>query len=115
MEVKTLFGVVKTRDSATSMQRSSHVLLKDNPSLKPLFVWLKSVGMRSAEDSKFPRLVQQLEEIRFESEAKFYVNEEVPMIVFHNIEPLHADFQVAVPKYINLFYKALYAPEATIL
>jgi len=115
MDVDTRFGKVVTREFATSMQRSHSVLLKDNPSLKPLFEWLKNLKITSIEDVKMDRLKQMLQDIKFNRELKFDLNADVPMLVFHNIVPLQGDFINGIPEYINLFYKAMYSPRGVIL
>jgi hypothetical protein len=115
MQVETRFGVVTTREVATSMQRSHSVLLKDNMHLKPLFEWLQNLKIKSAEDIKVEKLTKMLKEIKFIRELKFEVDEEVPMIVFRNILPLQGDFHNGVAEYINLFYEAMYSPEKMML
>jgi len=115
MDVDTRFGKVVTREFATSMQRSHSVLLKDNLNLKPLFEWLKNLNIKSIEDVKMERLKEMLEGVKFNRELKFDLNEDVPMLVFHNIVPLQGDFINGVPEYINLFYTAMYSPRGVIL
>jgi hypothetical protein len=111
VEVETLFGKVLTREFHTSLQRSNSILLKDNPNLKPLFLWLKNLNIKSIEDVKFEKLKEKLEKIKFERELKFHIDWDVPMIVLHNIIPLEGNFNEGVPEFINTFYKAMYSPE----
>jgi len=115
MQVETLFGNVSTRELATSMQRSHSLLLKDNPDLKPLFEWLKNLHIKSLADVKSERLSKTLNQIKFNREVKFHVDEDVPMIVFHNILPLQGDFHNSIAEYINTLYKAMYNPEEAYL
>jgi hypothetical protein len=114
MDVETRFGVVRTRELATSLQRSHSVLLKDNMHLKPLFEWLRNMGIRRLEDVKMAKLAERLREIKFYSEVRFEVDEDVPMITFRNTLPLQGDFQRGIREYIDAFYEAMYFPEAFI-
>lgn len=115
LEVETLFGKVTTREFATSLQRSHSILLKDNPNLKPLFDWLMHLKIKSIEDVKFERLAEKMKEIKFNTEVKFNLEEDVPMLVFRNMAPLHGDFERGIREYINLLYKAMYSPEEVFL
>jgi hypothetical protein len=116
MEVQTRFGLVRTREFASRLQRSHSILLHDNPQLKPLFDWLRNIKASSIEEigEKFPRLGELATEIRSSREVKFYLDDEVPMLVFHNIVPLEGDFGNAVPQYINLLYSAMYSPDGVL-
>jgi len=115
MDVVTLWGLVHTREMATSLQRAHHILLKDNRELKPLFDWLAVLQVESVKDVKArsERLVELLEQVRLEREVKWYVNFEDRMIVFHNMAPMVGEFPRAVAEYLNLFYLALYSPRGT--
>lgn len=110
MEVTTNFGRIVTREFASSLQRSSSVFLKDNMSLVTLFSWLKNMGIMSISDAKhkLESVSSDIEGIRFNYEVLFYVNEDIPMIVFHNIAPSIGDFQIAIPAYLNLLYRVMY-------
>lgn len=115
MEVDTRFGKVVTRENATSLQRSHSVLLKDNPSLRPLFEWLKNLQINSSEDFKWEKIKKELEDIKINCETKFRVGWDIPMLIFHNMAPLQGDFQNSIEQTINLFYKAMYSPEEVML
>lgn len=101
-----------TREFATSMQRSHSILLKDNPELKPLFEWLKNLGINTFEDMKFPKLTETMHKIKFDNELKVDIDADVPMLVFHNVSPLQGDFSNGIPKYLKALYEAMYSPEA---
>lgn len=111
MEIETSFGKVKTREFATSMQRSHSILLKENMALNVLFEWLRRMRISKIDDVKPEKLLEKFKEIRFNTEVKFNVNEEVPMIVFHNMAPLQGDFRDAVKRYINLLHEAMFEPK----
>jgi len=111
MEVETRFGKIVTREFTTSLQRSHSILLKENLDLRVLFEWLKRVGVKTIDDVKPEKLKEKFKEISFKTEVKFYLNEEVPMLVFHNIAPLQGNFQTAIQEYINLFHEIMYDPK----
>jgi len=116
MDVETFWGTVHTRELVTSLQRMHHVLLKDNPALKPLFDWLKVLGVQNVGQVKpwSELLAGHLEEIRFNRELKWYVNHEDWAIVFHNMAPFAGDFASGVKEYLNLFYLAMYSPRGRV-
>lgn len=115
MDVKTLWGMVHSRELVTSLQRMHHVVLKDNPGLKPLFDWLKNLHVETIAQVKdrSELLAEKLEEIRFNREVKWYVNHDDWTMVFHNMAPYEGDFPRGIPEYLNLFYLAMYSPRGT--
>jgi len=111
MQIETRFGKVLTREFATSLQRSHSVLLKDNNMLDILFKWLHHLKIKNLDDVKPVGLKAKFRQIQFETEVKFYVNHEVPMIVFHNISPLQGNFSEGVKRYMNLLSEAMFEPK----
>lgn len=97
------------------MQRSHSIFLKDNPNLKPLFTWLQNLKIKTAEDFQSDKLKKLLDEIKFNTELKFYLSQDIPMLVFHNMLPLQADFNTGIVEYMNLLYQAMYQPEEVYL
>jgi hypothetical protein len=111
----TKFGEVVSREVSTSLQRSHSILLKDNMNLSPLFTWLHNLGVKTIEDVKSEKFKTFLQQIKFNCEVKFEVDEETPMLVFRNIVPLQGDFSRGVVEYLNMFYKAMYNAEEVYL
>lgn len=99
----TVFGPVNTRGSRTRNSIAESVFLKDNPDLKPVFEWLKNNEIRSVKDVALSDMAEAFDEIEFQHEVKWDVDEKFWIISFHNVKPLEADFQQGIPKYFQLF------------
>lgn len=112
MELETLWGTVKTRRVSTRLSRKHYIFLKDNPSLEPLFEWLKNMNIKKTDDFRNEIIKNALSRILVETEVKWRVAEtEIPSILFENSYPFNGNFEQAIKQYLNLLREIMYSPE----
>lgn len=112
MEVETVWGTVKTRLIATRLTRIHHVLQKDNEFLKPLFEWLKNIGVNKTEDFHNSAIEKALNNIAYTTEVKWQHHPgPIPTLTFMNSAPFEGDFQTAIKQYLNFLHYVMYNPQ----
>lgn len=113
MGLESVWGVIRTRRTASRMSRQECVLLKDNLSLKPLFEWLRVNKIKNVNDVKPECYQKRLLDILVDSEVRFSFEDDkaLPMIIFSNSVPLEGNFQLGIPEYLKTFYKIMYNPD----
>lgn len=113
MELDSVWGIIRTRSVASRMSRQEHVLLKDNPSIKPLFEWLRANNIKTVNDVK-PMCHQKKlldSSICFEVKFTFDDDKVFPKIIFSNSAPLEGDFQLGIPQCLLILYDMMYNPD----
>lgn len=95
------------------LTKTEHVLLKDNPELKPLFEWLRVNNIEGLGDVKPECHREKLINVMRSFEVKFAVkhDEVIPMMLFQNTVPLEGDFGSAITETLRIFYKMMYSPD----
>lgn len=113
MPIQTVWGLIKSRDTATRGSRTCNVLLKDNPALDPLFKWLTNLKIESVESFQNERIKEAVIKISIENEIKWFFKSAIdfPMLQITNQIPLQGNFLKGTQELLNSLHQIMYNPE----